>query len=338
MKQPQKSKLGEVIFRQRLVKQHLGVENFFPGQPNQKQILNVLKERVYSSRRRFRNLERRKVLLSPFLEIGAEKCQRASLLSSEFKATGFALDISFESLKSAAIFAKKLRLKNSPVLICADAENLPFEDNSIPFVFAFETLHHFPDPRKTLTQMKRVAADNGHVFFSEEPVKQTLNLSIWRRDFNLTPFEKLLKKILILPILSTLGASETKYGILENDFPVSTWQSCLKMFKEIETIYEPVFFGPKSKVGNSGNINPLTRLLIGLQGGGITVLAKIKKEQTYPLVENIYNLLRCPKCHKKLTLKISAFNCNSCKHTYPIKDKVIFLLDPNLRKKLYPNI
>ncbi|MDP2632344.1 MAG: methyltransferase domain-containing protein [Candidatus Curtissbacteria bacterium] len=339
MRQPQKSKFGEVVFRQKLVDQHLGKNKSFPGQPDQKQILDVLKERVDSSRKIFKNLQKRNLTLSPFLEIGAEKCQRASLLSSGFKSPGFALDISFESLKSAAYFAKKLKLNKLPVLICADAENLPFADNSLPFVFAFETLHHFPDPRKTLEEMKRVTANNGYVFFSEEPVKQTVNLPVWRRDFNLTKYEKILKKLFILPFLSTLGASETRYGILENVFPVSTWQSCLKMFEEIETIYEPVFFGPKSKVGrNNQFINPLTRFLIGLQGGGITALAKIKKPQNPPTVKNVYDLLACPKCRKKLSRNISTFNCKSCKQTYPIKDKVIFLLNPVLRKKLYPNI
>ena len=187
--------------------------------------------------------------------------------------------------------------------------------------------------------MKRVTKNFGYVFFSEEPVKQTINLSIWRRDFNLTKYEKILKRLFILPFLSTLGASETKYGIIENVFSIPTWQSSLKMFREIETIYEPVFFGPKSKViGHKKFISPLTRFLIGLQGGGITALAKIKKPQSPPSAKNIYDLLACPVCRKKLSRKISTFTCNSCRQTYPIKDKVIFLMDPLLRKKLYPKI
>lgn len=338
MNQPYKSKMGEVIFRQKLITQHLGKEMVFLGQPDQKQITKVLSQRVENSRTIFKNVSKRKISLSPFLEIGAEKCQRAALLSSEFNAQGFALDISFESLKSAKFFTQKLDLKKLPILICADAENLPFENDSLPFVFAFETLHHFPNPKKVLREMKRVTASRGYVYFSEEPVKQTINLPLWRRDFNLNSFEKILRKLYILPFLSILGASETKYNVIENQFSLSTWKASLKDFEDLELTLEPVFWGPKNKTDGKWQINPITRLLIALEGGGITALAKIQKTKKANHSKNIFDLLACPSCHKKLKKETSAFACLSCQKTYPVKNNVIFLLDVALRKKLYPNI
>lgn len=331
-----KSKLGEVSFRKILTSQHLGKKLYFEGQPNEKQIIKILRERVTNSHKIFKELTRKKVTLSPFLEIGAEKCQRAALLTSKFNAQGFALDLSFESLKSAPIFAKELNLGKLPTLICADAENLPFTNNSIPFVFAFETLHHFPKPDIVLAEMKRVSSE--YIFFSEEPVKQLLNLGIWRRDFNLNLIEKILKKMYLLPFLSKLGGSESSYNVMENEFSIKQWQNALRGYKKLQIMLEPVFWGPKAKFDvkdDNWPINLLMKILIAVEGGGITVLAKMKKEDR-AIQKN--NLLICPVCKKSsLKMDLKIVNCLSCKTHYPIYNKVIIMLAPRLRNTLYPN-
>ena len=336
--QLQKSKLGEVIFRQKLVNQHLGKRIYFKEEPDQKQILKILKQRVTSSQKIFQKLIAQDISLSPFLEIGAEKCQRAAFLTSKFSAQGFALDISFESLKSAPIFAKKLNLKRLPILICADAENLPFASSSIPFVFAFETLHHFPKPDKVLAEMERVSSR--HVFFSEEPIKQTLNLGIWQRGYNLRTFEKILKRLLILPFLSRLGRSESKFRVIENEFSLKTWQEALKSFKQAQITLAPVFWGPKAKFDITGGcwpINIITRILIALEGGGITVLASVDKKKQ-PSIQNLLDFLICPTCKSSFLQKNSKIiKCLSCKSNYPIYNKIIIMLPLKLRSKLYPN-
>lgn len=338
-KQPQKAKIGEIQFRQKLTLQHLGEATSFKGAPNARQILQLLKERVKNSTKIFNELINKKITLSPFLEIGAEKGQRSTLLVSKFNAQGFALDLSFESLRATKIFAKKLRLIKLPILICADAENLPFADSSIPFVFAFETLHHFPKPDLAIAEMKRVCSEGGHVYFSEEPISQRFNLTIWRRDYNLNLVEKLLKLLLILPFLSRLGGVENKYGVLENDFPISTWQRALAIFEKPDVTVEPVFWGPKSTFitrNQSWPINLLTRILIELEGGGITLLAKM--EGNLPKSKkDIFVSLRCPVCKKSGLNKFSSsLVCQRCKVNYPIKDEVLILLPPPERKKLYP--
>lgn len=337
MYQSVKAKIGEVTLRQHLVKQHLGETSCFAGAPDQKQILQLLKERVANTKQAFKAFPK-DVKLSPFLEIGAEKGQRSCLLTSKFNCQGFALDLSLDSLKSAAFFAKKLKLNKMPVLICADAENLPFTNNSFPFVFAFETLHHFPKPHIVLQEMNRVASKGGHIFFSEEPIKQAVNLGFWRRDYNLSILEKILKMLLILPFISSLGGVETKFGVIENTFSLSTWQEAISIFKLVDITIEPVFWGPKAKLftNKKWSINLLTRLLVAIQGGGITMLAK-KEGLFSKSTKDILILMSCPVC-KKSSLKHykNSLLCTFCKTNYPVVDNIYIMLVPALRKKIYP--
>lgn len=340
MYQSTKAKIGEVILRQKLVKQHLGETSFFAGAPDHKQILSLLKERVANTRRLFKAFPK-DVILSPFLEIGAEKGQRSSLLTSDFNCWGFALDLSMESLNATRIFARKLNLRKTPILICANAENLPFVDSSFPFVFAFETLHHFPKPDVILSEMRRVTSPQGHIFFSEEPVKQSLNLRLWQRDYNLTRWEKILKYLLILPFISGLGGVENQFHVIETEFSIGDWQKSLQSFKSAHITLEPVFWGPKSKfevTNGDWRINPLTRILIALQGGGITAL--VQKEGSATKKPNkLLDFLICPNCKKN---NLRRFNgkllCRNCESDYPIYNQIIMMLVPSLRKRLYPNL
>jgi len=62
------------------------------------------------------------------------------------------LDVSKNALKQA-----KKRTKNvsNIVLVCADADNTPFPNNVFEIVFAITVLQNMPDPKKTITEMKR---------------------------------------------------------------------------------------------------------------------------------------------------------------------------------------
>ena len=84
--------------------------------------------------------------ISPFIEIGAERCQRSLVMQNDFRADGAAVDISYDRLKSADYYRKVFKKEKMPVRICCDAYNLPFLNNFVPFIFCYETLHHFLDP------------------------------------------------------------------------------------------------------------------------------------------------------------------------------------------------
>ncbi len=335
--QPLAAKLGEVRFRQKLVKQHLGKERSIPKEPDRKEIIKILKQRINATRKILKKLKNKDFLLSPFLEIGAEKGQRSMLLVNEFGAQGFAADLSLESLASAGIFAESLGFQKLPTLLCCDAHHLPFKDNRFPFVFCFETLHHFPDPSPIVKEIYRVLAPGGIFYFGEEPVKQTFNLNLWRRGYHLNPLEKFLKAIGILPFLTKIGKSEVNHGILEEEFSLKTWQKALSIFEKAELMITPVFFGPSSPLVKNQSfwVTPslITSSLIALQGGGIEGLAVKKGERK--LAKDRPIAFICPDCKKNLAKKEKGFSCPRCQRQFSRKNGVLMILPFKLHQKLY---
>ena len=337
--QPLSAKLGEVKFRQKLVKQHQGKKVFYPTHTTASENLALLKQRSEKTLKIFKVLKRKRIPLSPFMELGGEKCERAAVLTSKMNCQGAAIDLSAESLKSATKFCPQIGLKKLPLRICADAYHLPFANNSLPFIFTFQTLHHFPNPKPILREIYRVLALGGYFYFDEEPVKQTFNISLWRRDYHLRWWEKMLKAILILPFISTIGKSEVSEGILEETFDLSTWEKALDLFDQIEAKLIPYPFGPKTKIkkGKTGWLKPnlATKILISLLGGGIKALCQ-KKGEFKASQQNIFQFLACPDCLTKIKKTKSHFKCPKCQQKYPIKNDIFYLLPKNLMKKLYP--
>ncbi len=67
------------------------------------------------------------------------------------------LEISGKILLKAKERAKNFKKVH---LILADADHMPFEENSFDTVFVFTLIQNMPDPSKTLKEVKRVAKDN----------------------------------------------------------------------------------------------------------------------------------------------------------------------------------
>src|SRR4030066_1499512 len=97
-----KAKKGEIAFRSKVFRKETLEEK------NKVQMLRIIRDRVKKSDLQLAQLSKQKVVFSPFLEIGAERCQRSMLLTEKYEAIGFALDISFYSLKSAAYYSRIL--------------------------------------------------------------------------------------------------------------------------------------------------------------------------------------------------------------------------------------
>src|SRR5258707_10793330 len=81
--------------------------------------------------------------MSPFLEIGANAGHTSYLLANEFGAEGFALDISSDALRYGIALMDRWGYAKAPIRVAGDAINLPFKDNSLKFVLAFQTLSQF---------------------------------------------------------------------------------------------------------------------------------------------------------------------------------------------------
>lgn len=333
-----KNKLGEVNFRRKVSHQHLGNRKFYTQEYDEKQMLKVIKEKAERNFQDFSKLQKKGVCLSPYLEIGSGYGQAALVLSNKFKALGFASDLAKEPLLLINESAKKLKFRIIPKRIVCDALNLPFKANSIPFIFCYQTLHHFKDPYPVLKEIKRVLSPGGVFFFAEEPVAQTLNLPLWYRPTKLRWWEKILKFTLILPFISKIGKTEIDLGILEEAFPISTWTKALSQFDQAEAQIQPFPFGPISKlIKNSswqkkGIANIINSLLLFAFGGGISGLAHKKGLANED--KKLLPKLVCPNCQRQQILKNN--HCLNCGMKYKIKYGILTLLPKKLMAKLYP--
>jgi malonyl-CoA O-methyltransferase len=115
----------------------------------------------------------------PVLDVG---CGTGSLLKNlKF----FGLDISLEMAKSCSRFG---------TCICADAENIPFRDESFPTVFSNFSLQ-WTNLNFSFREISRVLKEGGF-FFLSIPVAGSLNtlFSCWKRVSNRLPLFKFPKE------------------------------------------------------------------------------------------------------------------------------------------------
>ena len=89
----------------------------------------------------------------------------------------FGLDLSENMIAQA-----RQRLKSTAELSIGDAENLPYADNSFDLVCCVESFHHYPDPAKALSEIKRVLNKDGIFLlcdtWAKSPLRQVLNIFI----------------------------------------------------------------------------------------------------------------------------------------------------------------
>ncbi len=155
---------GEIEFRKQLSIQHVTGEMLLPDYYDKDQHDEILFERVDTTLNDIKKLEQQSISLSPFIELGAERCQRALVLTNDFNADGFAVDISYHQLKTAKHFARVFDRPKLPLRVCCDINNLPFRNNSFPFAFGYQFLHHFPSLKPIIQEIYRILS-NGVFFF-----------------------------------------------------------------------------------------------------------------------------------------------------------------------------
>jgi SAM-dependent methyltransferase/uncharacterized protein YbaR (Trm112 family) len=342
-KQDLSNKTGEIDFRKKLALQQTGGEKVLDDEFNQQEIEKMLLERMETTKKQIQALKDKGVLMTPYLELGAERGQRALVMENDFSFNGSAVDISYDMLLTCSHYAQRFNKSKVPLRICCDAYNLPFLSNSLPFVFCYETLHHFPAPAPIVKEISRVLMPGGYFFFAEEPCRGFLQLKLFKNK-NRIYSEKSLKRGFIKRVIEHFfyqpSCNEVDHGIIENDkISLLSWRRALSIFEindvELETansLVKTELFHPKSYI---------KFLLASLIGGGVKGLCKKKGEVEKNKINQNYDVFRCPDCaqegkESKLQASSKLYLCPTCARKFPIINGVIFLFLEDEFKKLYP--
>ncbi len=345
-KQLAENQKGEIDFRKKLYLQQVEGKTVFDDEFDAAGIQEVLRERMEKTLDRMTALRRRNVPLSPYVEIGAERCQRSLVMENDLGASGAAVDISYDLLRSCNHYREVFHRAKCPVRICCDANNLPFLSSSIPFVFCYQTLHHFPDPAPIAEEIRRVLLPGGWFFFGQEPYKKILHMNLYSAG-KLYSRESLRRSALRRAFDRFFGresSNEVEQGIIENDrISIKLWKRALAHFDEKEVELNPTDRFPifKSRLFNPTSY--LRYFAAYLLGGDLSGLARKRPSDAGRNCGSIYDALICPSCRTTagevcLSQEASRFLCPNCSKAYPVVDGVLFLFSHDKFRELYPEI
>ncbi len=288
--------------------------------------------------------------MTPFLEIGSNVGHSSYMLENEFGASGFALDISADSLRYGTALQDRWHLARAPLRVAGDALNLPFADGSLGLVMAFQMLSQFMDIESVFVEVKRVLAPGGVFLFAEEPLKRLLTLRLYRCPYydTMKPWERKLHQWGLLGYLvrDVIGAhQEESFGIRQNHtMGLKEWHELIhKYFAEAE--YQ--IFVPERGWGE----RVVKRAAIGMDPHhsewraarllGGTLAAVCRKSGARGQVEfdrsAFEELLRCPDCHRRMRRTVDdTLECTGCDYRAANEGGVYNLLPSGERAELYP--
>jgi len=274
--------------------------------------------------------------MTPFLEIGANVGHSSFMLATEFGAEGFALDISADALRHGR------REFDMPVIrVAGDAAKLPFADESLQFVMAFQMLSQFADIGQVFVEVKRVLRPGGVFFFADEPMLRLLSLRLYRAPYYnlMRPWERKLYDWGLLGYLvkDVIGAQqEESFGIRQNHtMYLADWEKLIrKHFAALE--YET--FVPErgwaERVVSKG-LPGAPRLL----GGTLAAFCKKGGTAGVPAVKmgSFERFLRCPDCSGDFQRDAEqTLQCERCGYRARDERGVYTILPTREREELYP--
>jgi SAM-dependent methyltransferase len=288
--------------------------------------------------------------LSPFLEIGANAAHTSYLLANQFKADGFALDISADSLRHGIALMDAWEFSRAPVRVAGDALHLPFADESLGAVLAFQMLSQFMDIESVFLEVKRVLAPGGVFVFAEEPMKRLLTLRLFRAPYYQTmkPWERKLHDAGLLGFLvrDVIGAGqEESFGIRQNHtMNLADWRRLVaRHFAEYRMEpYVPERGGLERWVKNTAiRLDPYRSVwrAARLLGGTLAVVCRKagKRPAEWPTMDHFQDYLRCPDCRSRLQRDANdILRCVKCEYKAANEGGVYNLLRSADRNELYP--
>ena len=281
--------------------------------------------------------------MTPFLEIGANAGHSSYMLANEFGAQGFALDLSADSLRHGRALMDAWHLQHAPIRLAGDAANLPFADESLRFVCAFQMLSQFMDIETVFREVHRVLQPGGVFLFAEEPLRRRLSLRLYRCPYynNMKPWERRLHDWGLLGYLvqDVIGAyQEDSFGIRQNHtMELADWDTLVGKYfaqHEYEVFVPERGWGERIVKAAAASEFRAARWL----GGTLAAICKKEGSASAPLnLENFETFLRCPDCRNSLTCESDrTLRCVSCGYSSPYEDDVYNLLPAAERRELYP--
>lgn len=288
--------------------------------------------------------------LSPFLEIGANAGHSSYMLANQYGGEGFALDISEDSLRYGIALQDKWQLAKAPVLVSGDALHLPFADNSLRFVCAFQMLSQFMDIESVFLEVKRVLQPGGIFFFAEEPMRRLLTARLYRCPYydTMKPWERKLHDWGLLGFLvkDVIGAhQEESFGIKQNHrMYLSDWHHLItkhfvdhryNMFVPERGWAEKVVKKLAIKLDPHGSEWRAARLM----GGTLAALCRKAGEAPPPTYNPAHfeSILRCPDCSSSLARDAEqTLRCSHCGYEASLNEGVYNLLPSADKRELYP--
>ena len=288
--------------------------------------------------------------MSPFLEIGSNVGHTSYMLANEFGATGFALDLSADSLRYGIALQDRWRLSRAPIRIAGDAAKLPFADESLRFVMAFQMLSQFMNMESVFLEVKRVLAPGGIFLFAEEPLKRMLSLRLYRCPYYgaMKPWERKLHEWGLLGYLvrDVIGAhQEESFGIRQNHtMGLKEWHQIVHQHF-VDAEYE--IFVPERGWGERIVKHAARRAdAYGSEWGAARLLggtlAAVCRKAGQPVSlrfdeSEFQACLRCPDCLAALTRDPSdLLICTTCTYKASNEGGVYNLLPSVDKAELYP--
>jgi len=221
----------------------------------------------------FRNLTLNGRTLTPFLELGAETGANSLILVNDLACRGFALDLSRDALRVMPEYARQLGFDRWPWRIQGDAHGLPLRNNSLPFVVTWGVLHHLPDPRPALAEIRRVLRPGGLLLSGDEPVRRRLSLHLRRTRalHSMGRWSRFLLRWHLLPwFVDPDGREAVAAGAAEMQFPRKLYKRFFTdHFEKVDLQYFPYLGGDYRSAG------PLGRLLMAPLGPELARKAEV---------------------------------------------------------------
>jgi len=293
--------------------------------------------------------------MTPYLEIGANAGHSSYMMENEFGAEGFALDLSADALRHGQILMDRWGLDKAPVRLAGDALHLPFADNSLRLVMAYQMLSQFQDIEAVFVEAKRVLQPGGVFLFAEEPIRRLLTLRLYRAPYweQMQWWERKLHESGLLGFFTkdVIGAhQEESFGIRQNHrMTLWDWDRLIRKHfvdHEYELFVPQRGWGERVAYQLAQRIDKHRSRWVPARMLGGTMAAVCRKEgfteypgELPPLATRFEELLRCPDCGKSLNRNESdTLQCVACGYAAHNEGGVYNLLKSEDRRELYPGL